>query len=200
MHHICCGKLPYCLYKFGEPQITPAVLWNNIHKSLYISQSLYGIHAFIGLQSQVLPKVSLVLWHASKCYHNNSHDSPLKVFRDSSDPESQPECPSRVSFARTIHSSMFTLCVLSHTPRRSQWLKYILLMSFVQKTFSNCVAVWTWQYLNGNSSKKSTHMSSLLWLASLWTLYNHLDAVHCTARCTSILMWQWMAQLGLHCE
>jgi len=65
----------------------------------------------------------------SQTYHNRSHDASIPVIRDPSSSKCRPECTPRVWISPEIEASTFTLCILSQTPGRSQWQKYILLMT-----------------------------------------------------------------------
>jgi len=138
MHHICCwGKsIAECTSK--ESQITPAVLWMNIHKNPGISQSLFVIPSLIRQSFHVHPKFSPAFWRASKLititpivplYESSEIPvTPVPVIRDPSYSEGLAEYPPRVSYSTEIDASKFTLHILSDTPGVFQRLKYIVLM------------------------------------------------------------------------
>jgi hypothetical protein len=61
--------------------------------------------------------------------------------------ECRQECPSRVWYFPEIDTSKFTLHILSDTPGRFQWIKYILLMNTVPAALQKWVSTerqWFW--------------------------------------------------------
>jgi len=117
---IICGGCSYCSCTSGESQITPAVLWMNIHKNLASLRVSLGFPHWLGDSPR-----------CSQTFHNRSHGAPIPVIRCPSYSEGWPECPPRVWYSPEIDASKFTLHILSDTPGGSQQLKYILLMTGV---------------------------------------------------------------------
>jgi len=111
------GGYSYCLCTSRQSQITPAVLWINIHTN--------------PVTLRVSSWFPYWLCDGSRCsqsFHNCSHGAPVLVIRDPSYSVGRLECPPRVWYSAEIDTSKFTCHILSVTPGGSQRLKYILLM------------------------------------------------------------------------
>jgi len=99
-------------------QISPAVFRSNIPRNPASVRVSLGLSHWLGDSPGY-----------SQTSHNRSHGAPLPVIRDPSYSDGRPECPPTVWFSPEIDASKCTLRHLSDTPRGSQGLKYILLMS-----------------------------------------------------------------------
>jgi len=116
---IICRGYSYCSCTSGESQITPAVLWINIHMIPASLRVSFGFPHWLGDSPR-----------CSQPFHNRFHGAPVPVIRDPSHSEGQPECPPMVWYTAEIDASKCTLHILSDTPGGSQRRKYILLMKY----------------------------------------------------------------------